>query len=133
MKNSETIVGRVTIDRELLPRDIHITVRGNGKAVLVVAGEVRHLGVELALPFLYEVARSEFPTIDVPDVGPGPFALQARVTELQNLVNSALADHAELSTRLREAEAANEALTDQLQLARAEIESLAELALKGKT
>lgn len=117
---SETIVGRVRIEKDLLPSEFHVSIQGNGRSLLVVAGQRSHIVNQdhsaLLLGTLYELVRLEYPGTELPDVGPGPLALSERNTQLAKVLTAYETELPEVYQRLREAEAANVALTEKVAL-----------------
>ncbi len=117
----ETIVGSVTLEHELMPSAMRMVVSGNGKVALHLAGKVTHHPGDFLLPALYELIRKTYPGATLPDVGDGPEALSHRVANLTRLLDNALselqahvAENAEISQKLAEAEAANAGLEAEL-------------------
>lgn len=114
---TETVIGKVTFTRDLLPSAFHLSIRGNGKCMLVMMSEHVHVDSQRLLPVLYELVREHFPGAELPDVGPGLSALYDRNRELEKLCDKALSDHQEQTSKIQ-------ALEDKLLLAERRIEEL---------
>lgn len=124
---TESRVGKVTIVRDVFPRDYHVSIRGTGTSTLVVAGEKREIGGEhpLAGPLLatlHELVKHEFPYSELLDAGPGPGELNASVLQLKEACDRATEAYqaraveiAERDQRIAEADAANAMLTLELE------------------